>query len=160
MPRSAYDHQPYFLQYGRQSKLGSTFGISPSYLSNNFSNYWNLVSNYLHAKLIKLGPEDLFYWVLTSDAISEVSQHDFNMEELTVSPKQVKLPRNKDNFKGITGIKTTDNSFKVVDTAEDKNIRETRYLASQQAKKKGKKLDLSVNPKFSQNYTNTSSSTQ
>ena len=47
-----------------------------------------------------------------------------------------------------------------MDIAEDKNIRETRYLASQQSKKKGKKMDLSVNPKFSQNYTNPSSSTQ
>ena len=132
--RSASNHQPYFLQYGRHSKFGSTFGINPSYLSTNFSNYYYLVYNYIHAKLTKLGPENLSYLVFTSDAISEVSQHEFNMEELTVSPKQVKLPRNKDNFKGITGIKTTDNPFKVVDTAEDKNIRETRYLASQQAK--------------------------
>ena len=120
IPRSASNHQPYFLQYGRHSKFGSTFGINPSYLSTNFSNYYYLVYNYIHAKLIKLGPEDLSYLVFTSDAISEVSQHEFNMEELTVSPKHVKLPRNEYNCIGITGLKITYNPIKVVDIAEDK----------------------------------------
>ena len=42
--------------------------------------------------------------VLTADAISEVSQYDFDMEKMTVFPKHFKLPSNEKKSKGIIGI--------------------------------------------------------
>ena len=51
--------------------------------------------------------------VLTADAISEVSQYDFDMDKMTVFPKHSKLPSNENESKVILGIESILNPFKV-----------------------------------------------
>ena len=60
-----------------------------------------MVSHYLGTKPIELGAGDLSSRVLTSEAISESGQYNSNMEYLTVFPKHIKLPSNKEYCKGI-----------------------------------------------------------
>ena len=98
-----------------------------------------------------MGDGGISYQVLTSDTISQVSQYEFNMEKLTVSPKHVKLPRSEEYCRGIAGIDTISNNFKVVNKAEYKNTSEIGSLASRHEKNKGRKSALSVNPKFCKN---------
>ena len=95
IPIPASNHQPAFLQCVRHSKFGSIFGISIPELSTNWYNFFNMVTHYIHAKLIELRAEDLSYRFLTSDSISEVNQYDFNIEDLTVSPKHAEIPSNE-----------------------------------------------------------------
>ena len=87
--RPASHHQADFLQYIRQSKFGSIFGLIPLDLYTNCFNFCNLVPNFISAKIIELVTEDLYYQVINSDAIYEVLQCNFNMEDRTVSPKQI-----------------------------------------------------------------------
>ena len=61
-----------------------------------------------------MGAQDLLSRVLTPNAIAEVSHYEFKMESLNVSPKNLKLPYQKDNPKGIAGLEAIGNSFKVV----------------------------------------------
>ena len=72
---------------------GKIFGLTLPDLNPHISNFCNLNSHYLYVKIIDLGSEDLAPRVLTADSISEVSQHDFNMNNLTCTPKHVKIPK-------------------------------------------------------------------
>ena len=86
---------PAFLQCGRHTKFGTIFGLSIPDLQVNCLDLCDRVHHFLYAKLTELGAEDLASRVLTEDAISEVTQCDFNIEEITVTPKHARLPSNK-----------------------------------------------------------------
>ena len=94
MPRSQNDPILEFFQCGKHPKFKTIFGLSLPNLSSNCTNFCNLVHHYINVKLVEMGGEDLLTRVLTYDAISEVSQYDFDMENLTVHPKHVTLPNN------------------------------------------------------------------
>ena len=88
-----------------------------------------------------MGDGGISYQVLTSDTISQVSQYEFNMEKLTVSPKHVKLPRSEEYCRGIAGIDTIANPFKAVNISEYTKTREIGSLASRKGKaKEGNRL--------------------
>ena len=53
-----------------------------------------LIFHYLYEKLTDLGGEDLVPIFLTAESIYEVTQYDFDMENLTVTPKHIKLTKN------------------------------------------------------------------
>ena len=94
MPRSGQDKLPSFLQCGIHSKLVKIFGLTLTDLNPHSSNFYNPNSHTLYTKLIDLGSEDLAPIVLTADSISEVSQYEFDMNNLRVTPKHVKRPKN------------------------------------------------------------------
>ena len=79
MPSSSSDSKPAFIQFGRHSKFGAIFGLSLSYLIPYSAAYYNLVTHYINAKYTEMGAQDLFPRFLTPDAITEVSQYQFNM---------------------------------------------------------------------------------
>ena len=85
-----------------------------------------------------MGDKDLSYQPLTSGVIYKVRQHEFNMEELTVSPKHAKTPKNEYDCRGISGIKAKENPFKVSNISKTRYTREIVPVASWQTKKKGK----------------------
>ena len=45
--------------------------------------------------------EDLSHRIFTEDAIAETPQYDFDMIKISVSPKHVQLPTQKEDLKGI-----------------------------------------------------------
>ena len=61
-----------------------------------------------------MGEEDIIARVLTSNAVSEASQYNFDMEKISVTPKNIKLPNDEDNHKGISGLEEISNTFKEV----------------------------------------------
>ena len=69
-----------------------------------------------------------------------------------VTPKHVRLPRNEEDVTGIAGLENISKPFKTVNISAKIKIREIGSVASRQAKKKGRKSDLSHHPKFSQPY--------
>ena len=79
--------------------------------------------------------------ILTADSLSEVSQYKFYMEKMTVYHKHVTLKNNKNEGKGISGMKSIDNPFKV-NLLPMKDIREITSLASGQAILKAIKSSL------------------
>ena len=103
MPRTSSDNQQVFLQCVLHTTFGTIFGLSLLDISINFSGFCNRVPHLLYAKPIELVAEDLASRLLTDDAISEVSQYEFNTKELLVTPKQLKLPSNEENYTGIAG---------------------------------------------------------
>ena len=56
-----------------------------------------------------MGGEYLITRVLTYNFISEVSQYEFDMENITVYPKHVTISNNKYECRGIAGLKYIDN---------------------------------------------------
>ena len=80
----------------------------------------------------------------------EVTQYDFNTQDLTVTPKHVRLPCNKEDLTGISGLEKISNPFKMGNISAKITIREIGLVASRQAKKIGRKYALSNHPKFSQ----------
>ena len=95
MHRLGQDKIPAFLQCGRNFKLGKIFGLTLPDLNPHISNFFNLNTHYLYSKLIELGAEYLSPRVLTADSISEVSQYDFEINKLTVTPKHFKLTKKR-----------------------------------------------------------------
>ena len=85
-------------------QTGGTFGITLPDLDRNSSNLCNLTSHYIYDKLIELEAEYLAPRVLTIDSISEVSQYDVDMNNLTATPKYVKLPKSDKNSCGIESL--------------------------------------------------------
>ena len=81
------------------SKLKNTLNLY-QYLVSASQTYPSTAQDYAiyllttRKKLIETGAENIISRVLTSDTISEVSQYDFDMEELSVTIKHVKLPNN------------------------------------------------------------------
>ena len=61
--------------------------------------------------------------MLTSEAISEVSQYDFDMEKLTVYSKHAMLPDNEEECKGIEGLKAIETPFIAVNISPFTEIR-------------------------------------
>ena len=102
--RTSTENVPVFLQCGRHKKIGTTLGLSLPDLSVNCSDFCNQVTHFLYAKLTELGAEDLSSRVLTADAISEATQYNFNIENLTVTTKHVRLPSNDEDLTGIYGL--------------------------------------------------------
>ena len=149
MPRSGQDKLPAFLQCVRHSKLGKIFGLTLPDLNPHTSNFYNLTSHYLYAKLIELGSEDLATRVLTAVSISEVSQHDFDMNNLTVTPKHVKLLKIYKGSCGIEDLEKIYNPFNIVNIMDLPKIIEIGSIASRQSIAKNRKSVLSSNPKFS-----------
>ena len=70
-----------------------------------------------------MGEQNILSIFLTPDLIAEFSQYVFNMKSLTVSPKNVKMPSQKENIKGIEGPKAIKILFKVVNILESLYIR-------------------------------------
>ena len=60
-----------------------------------------------------MGAQHILFIVLTTNTITEFSKYKFNMASLTVSRKHVKLPSQKDDLKGIAGLKAIEKIFKV-----------------------------------------------
>ena len=110
--------------------------------------------HFLYAKLTELGAEDLASTVLTEDAISEVSQYDFNTKYLSITPKKVNPPINKEYYTYIEGLENIYNPFKTVKIYANTNIRYIGSVASRQENKKGRKLSLRNQPKLSQTEPN------
>ena len=82
-------------------------GLTLLYLNPKSSNFCNLNYHYLYIKLIDIRAEDLSPRVLTAESILEVYQYNFDMENLTFTPKNVKLPKNDKYFCGIEDLKKT-----------------------------------------------------
>ena len=80
------------------------FGLTLPYMNSKSSNFCNLAYRYLYAKLKKIGDEDLAPRVLTADSISEVTQYDFDMDNLTITHKHAKPPKNDKYSLGIEGL--------------------------------------------------------
>ena len=74
---------------------------------------------------------------------------DFDMNNLTVTPKRVKLPKNDKDYSGIEGLENISNPFKIVNKTDIPKITENRSIASRQSRVKNRKSALSSNPKFS-----------
>ena len=88
-----------------------------------------------------------------SDTIYEVIQYNFNPEELTVTPKNVRLPCNEEDLIGIAGLENISKPFKTANISAKVKTREIVSVASSQAKKKVRKSALSNNTKLSQSYS-------
>ena len=58
--------------------------------------------------------EYLISRVLILEAISEVSQYEFNMKKMTVYSKHIMIPDNEGEGRGIAGLETTENPYIVV----------------------------------------------
>ena len=71
------------------------------------------------------------------------------MNNLTVTPKHVKLPKNDKYACVIEGLENISNPFKIVNIMDLPKITEIRSITSRQDRSKNRKLDLSSNPKFS-----------
>ena len=97
---------------------------------------------------MEIGAEELSPRVLTAESISEVSKYDFEMKNLTVTPKHVKLPKNDKDSCGIEGLENISNPFKIVSILYLPKITEIGSIASRQSRAKKRKSDLSGNPKF------------
>ena len=100
--------------------------------------------------MVRILSEDLSSCVLTHDAISDVSQYGFNIQDLSVTPKHVKPPNNKRYSLLISGLENISTPFKVVNIAEDKKIIYIGYIASRQNNNKSQQLSLGKKPKFPQ----------
>ena len=61
-----------------------------------------------------MGAENLITRILTSDAILEVRQYNFEMEKITVHPRHVTLPNNENESKGIAGFKSIEIHLKSI----------------------------------------------
>ena len=71
------------------------------------------------------------------------------MNNLTVTPKHVKLPKNDKDSCGIEGLENISNPFKKVKIMDLPKITEIGSIASRQARVKNRKSALSRNPEFS-----------
>ena len=148
MPRSHIYPLPAFLQCGKHSKHGSIFDLSLPELSLDCENFYTKAPHDLNAILTNLGGEYLVSRVFSADAISEVSQYNFNMKKMTVVPKYVKLHKSNNKIKVILGLHSILNTFKVIlSTIQD--IREIGSVASGQAIPKIINSFLKENIKFS-----------
>ena len=67
------------LQYGKHTQLGIIFGLILHDFLLICKKYCSLVPHYINSKITELGAEDLIMKILTSDAISEVIQYNFDM---------------------------------------------------------------------------------
>ena len=105
MTKSDTDPHPNFLQYGRNSKFGSIFGLSLPYLSSNSTILYRIVPHFLHEKPMYMGAYDLIHFVLASYDISEVSKYIFDMEKFTVTPKTLNSQTTKITTKGYLSFK-------------------------------------------------------
>ena len=56
-----------------------------------------------------MGAQYLLSRFLTPNKITEVSQYNFNMKSLTVSPKNIRLTSQKQDLKVISGLKAIEN---------------------------------------------------
>ena len=149
MPRSHIYPLPAFLQCGKHSKHGSIFDLSLPELSLNCENFYTKAPHDLNAILTNLGGEYLVSRVFSADAISEVSQYNFNMKKMTVVPKHVKLPNSDKKSKGILGLDSI-LSPSTVNLYPIQDIIEIGSVASGQARSKIRKSSLkekSVSPK-------------
>ena len=63
--------------------------------------------------MIYIGTENLFPRILTADDFSEISQYKSDQENMTVFPKHVTPPNNDNKGKGIAGLESIHNPFKV-----------------------------------------------
>ena len=113
IPRSASYSKSVWIQCERLSKFGTIFGHSLPDLTPYITTYWNIVPNYINAKLTDMGAQHILFIVLTTNTITEFSKYKFNMASLTVSRKHVKLPSQKDDLKIIAGLKEIEKIFKV-----------------------------------------------
>ena len=71
------------------------------------------------------------------------------MNNLTVTPKHVKLPKNGKDYCGTEVLENISNPFKIVNIMDIPKITEIGSIASRQARAKNSKSDLRRNPKFS-----------
>ena len=134
IPKSAPDSQPAFTQCGIHSKFGSILGLSLTYISSNCTSFCNLDPSYLHEKLLEMGSENIIYWLLTSDAISEVCQYDFDMDKFSVTSNPVNFLK-YDDCRGIAGLEVISNALKAVNIKRYMDIREIISLASKNPEK-------------------------
>ena len=98
--------------------------------------------------LTKLGCENLVSRVLSAGAISEVSQYDFDTKKMMVVPKHIKLPKSDNESKGILGLDSILNPFKV-NLSPIQGIRGIGSVNSGQVRSKTRKPPLRENLKFS-----------
>ena len=101
IPRLSTKPNTDFTQCGRHSKFGTLFGLSLPDLIPYHTTYCKLVPHYIHTKLLYMGEQDLIPRVLTSNAIMEVSQYEFDVSLLTVSPKHVRLTSPEEDIRSI-----------------------------------------------------------
>ena len=71
------------------------------------------------------------------------------MNNLAVTPKHFKVPKNDKDSCGIEGLESISNPFKIVNIMDIPKVPEIRSIASRQARAKNIKSNLSSNPKFS-----------
>ena len=146
MPISGSDTPSGFLQFGRLSKFVSICDISLQDLFSNCISFCNRVPHFLHAYLTKMEGSNLTSRVLTTDAISEVNQYGFDIEEISVTPKYFKLPNFEYEHKVIYGLEEMSNHFKLVNISTDTYIQEILSMVPRQERIKSMKLSLIVNP--------------
>ena len=79
-------------------------GLNLPDISLNCTNFCSLPPHHINAKLTELGAEKLITRILTLDTIPEISQYDFDMENMTVHPMHVKPPNNEKESKDIAGL--------------------------------------------------------
>ena len=65
-----------------------------------------------------MGTEDLIPRIITSKAITEVTQYEFSMPFLILTPHNVKLPSQVYYLVGILGLGAIENPLKIVNILE------------------------------------------
>ena len=95
-----------------------------------------------------MGAEDLIHHILTSEAISEVIQNDFNLKTMTTLPKHVILIDNKEDRNEIIGLYRIKNPFKLMNISPHTKVREIGSVASGQAISKAVRSALKTTPNF------------
>lgn len=144
MPCSPTDKLPAFIQCGKQVKSNAIVGLTLPDLSMNTAYYCQLAPHYLYAKTKSMGADGLAYRVLTPDTIAEVQLYDFDLEKMTVAPKDVELPDQQDDS-GIPGLEAIPNPFSAVKYSDTNEIFKIGSQASRQAVQKS----AMNKPKFS-----------
>ena len=84
--------------------MGKICGLKIPDLNPQISNFCNLTSHYLYAKLIEIRAEDLAPRFLTADSILEVYQYNFDMDNLPVTPKHFRLTINEKYSRVLEGL--------------------------------------------------------
>ena len=95
-----------------------------------------------------MGAEDLIHCVLTSEAISKVTQYGFNLQTTTSLFEQVLLPDDKEGRNGIIGIDCIENPLKLVNISTLTKVKEIGSVASGQAISKARRSPLKSTTKF------------
>ena len=82
-----------------------------------------------------MGAQYILSRVITSNKILQVLQYECQTESLTVAPKHVKLPTQKEDIKGIVGLEAIKKPFEFVKIQESIDINGIGSIAYHQARR-------------------------